>query len=143
MSTEDCENESIPREAGDETRVRDVMVHSPKTLPADSSVADLRRFFANPSHMTALLVDGALFAGAVDRVAIEADAPDDLPARELADPAVDTIGPDAPVSAAVARLDERSSHRLVVLDPDGRTLRGLVCLTRDRDGFCQAGPPPR
>ncbi len=143
MSTHDCENESIPREGGDETRVRDVMVHSPKTLPADSSVADLRRFFANPHHMTALLVDGALFAGAVDRVAIDAGVPDDLPARELADPAVDTIGPDAPVSAAVSRLDERSSHRLVVLDPDGRTLRGLVCLTRDRDGFCQAGPPPR
>jgi hypothetical protein len=24
----------------------------------------------------------------------------------------------------------------VVLDPDGRTLRGLLCLTGDRDGFC-------
>jgi hypothetical protein len=24
----------------------------------------------------------------------------------------------------------------VVLDPDGRTLRGLLCLTGDRGGFC-------
>jgi CBS domain-containing protein len=143
MARGDCENEAIPREVGDEARVRDVMVHSPKTLPADCDVADVRRFFANPHHATALLVDGTDFAGAIERVDMSADTRDDAPARELAARDVETIQPDAPVSAAVARLDERSSHRLVVLDPDGRTLRGLVCLTRDRDGFCQAGSAPR
>jgi CBS domain-containing protein len=143
MARGDCGNESIALEVSDETRVRDVMVKSPKTLPADCSIGDVRRFFASPHHATALLVDGAYFAGAIERADMNADMRDDTPARELAARDVDTIQPDAPVSAAVARLDERSSRRLVVLDPDGRTLRGLVCLTRGRDGFCQAGPAPR
>ena len=45
---------------------------------------------------------------------------------------------DAPLPEATRGLDARGERRLVVLDPDGRTLRGLLCLTSDRSGFCQS-----
>ena len=39
---------SVSRDAAEDLRVSDVMVRSPKTLPADSTVADLRRLFSDP-----------------------------------------------------------------------------------------------
>ena len=49
-----------------------------------------------------------------------------------------TIDPDAPLTEALAVLDEHAERRLVVLDRDGGTLRGLLCLSSDRNGFCQS-----
>jgi CBS domain-containing protein len=114
------------------------MVSRPKTLPADATVADLRHLFTNGHVVTALLVDGDAFAGAIDRDELPAAAPADGPAREVARTDVATIGPDAPLADALSHLDERGERRLVVLDDDGSTLRGLLCLTSDGDGFCQA-----
>jgi CBS domain-containing protein len=142
MSSGDCGNEAIGRDSARAARVGDVMVSRPKTLPADSTVADLRRLFSNSHVTTALLVDGPSFAGAIDRDELAADVPDDVPAREVSSVDVETAHPDDPVEAAVAGLDERGSTRLIVLDTDGRTLRGLICLTRDRDGFCQGSSSP-
>jgi CBS domain-containing protein len=138
MAGEACGNERVHRDVAEALRVRDAMVSSPKTTPADSTVADLRAVFANPHVVTALLVDGPDFAGVVHRDALPSDAPDDQPARALARRDVATIDPDAPLTAALTELDDRAEVRLVVLDPDGHTLRGLLCLTRDRNGFCQS-----
>lgn len=140
MSSGDCSNERVPRGFAGDLCVRDVMVKSPKTVPADGSVGDLRRLFANPHVMTALLVDGQEFAGVIERDGVPLEASDEHRVRDLACRDVATIEPDAPLAAALSRLDERSVRRLVVLDPDGRTLRGLLCLTSDRDGFCQSAP---
>jgi CBS domain-containing protein len=137
MATGACGNPAIPIEDGE--LVRDVMVRRPKTLPADSSVGDLRRLFSNAHVMTALLVDGDAFAGAVDRHSVPDDSADDSPARSLATSG-DVIGPDAPMADAVARLEERGTDRLIVLD--GPNLVGLVCLTKDRDGFCRGSSAP-
>ena len=84
----------------------------------------------------ALLADGERFAGAIERSDVPPDARDDMLARDVAPDHVETIEPDAPVRTALAGMDARQSRRLVVLDADGRTLRGLICLTRDRNGFC-------
>ena len=46
--------------------------------------------------------------------------------------------PDAPLSDATRLLDAEAGRRLVVLYPDGATLRGLLCPTKDRSGFCQS-----
>lgn len=135
MSTEDCTN---PRVSGDALRVRDAMVASPKTMAADGTVGDLRGMFANPHVAMALLVDGAAFAGVLRRDALPADVPDDRPARGLARRDVPTIEPDAPLEDARRILDESDERRLVVLDPDGSTLRGLLCLTPDRGAFCNS-----
>lgn len=118
------------------------MVARPKTIPADGTVADLRQLFANPHVATALLVDGELFAGAIDREQLPHDAPAERPAREVARHDVDVIDPDTSMATALARMDAGGQRRLVVLDPDGRTLRGLLCLTPDRTGFCQGTPEP-
>jgi CBS domain-containing protein len=136
MATGDCSNERVTRDAAPDARVRDAMVTSPKTMPADGTVADLRAMFANRHVVSALLVDGSEFVGLVHRDEVNDDVPDERPARLLARREVATIGPDAPLAEALTVLDERADRRLVVLDPDGRTLRGLLCLTGDRDGFC-------
>lgn len=138
MASDECTNEQVGRDGADDARVRDAMVSRPKTLPASATVADLRGLFANPHVRTALLVDGDRFAGAVERHDVPSDGDDARPARELAAAEVTTVEPDAPLADALAILDADANHRLVVLDPDGVTLRGLLCLTTDRTGFCQS-----
>ena len=137
----ECANERVGARLAGGLSVRDAMVASPKTLPVDASVGDVRRLFANEHVLTALLVDGEAFVGAIDRDLLPADEQDERPARQLASPGIATIEPDAPLAAALAQLDERGERRLVVLDADGRTLRGLLCLTSDRKGFCQIAFP--
>jgi CBS domain-containing protein len=138
MSTRECTNERVTRDAAAGLRVRDAMVSAPKTMPADGSLADLRAMFANSHMVTAVLVDGSEFVGVVHRDELDGDASGAQPARGLARRDVATIEPDAPLTEALTDLDERASRRLVVLDPDGRTLRGLLCMTKDRNGFCQS-----
>ncbi|HWK29123.1 MAG TPA: CBS domain-containing protein [Solirubrobacter sp.] len=133
-----CKNERVTRADAERLRVRDAMVTTPKTTPANASVAELRATFANPHVVTALLVDGPAFAGIVHRDTLAGDVADASPARALAVRDVPTIAPDAPLTEALAGLDERGERRLVVLDGDGSTLRGLLCLTTDRQGFCQS-----
>ena len=137
MATGACGNPAI--EIRDSLLVRDVMVSRPKTLPATSTVGDLRRLFTNGHVQTALLVDGEMFVGAVDRRSLPSDLPDAAAAREVATSG-DVIGPDAPMADAVARLEANGTDRLVVLD--GPNLVGLMCLTKDRTGFCQGSSQP-
>jgi CBS domain-containing protein len=137
MATGACGNPAIPIEDGE--LVRDVMVRRPKTLPAGATVGDLRRLFDNAHVMTALLVDGDAFVGAVDRHSLRADLADTSPARDLATSG-DVIGPDAPMAAAVAQLEALGTDRLVVLD--GSNLVGLMCLTKDRAAFCRGSSSP-
>jgi CBS domain-containing protein len=121
------------------TLVRDVMVARPKTMPATASVADVRQTFANPHVISALLVDATAFAGVIARGAIPDTVPDDASARDFASTDVPTIRPDMPVADAVAMLDADGERRLVVLDEDGATLAGLLCLDESRTGFCGTG----
>jgi CBS domain-containing protein len=118
--------------------VADVMLTRPKTLPADSTVGDVRALFAKPSVRTALLVEGSAFRAALDRGDLPDDAPDDAPALRYADAGGDTIAPDAPVAEALGRLAALDEPRLVVVDADGVTLRGLVCLSGGGPQFCVA-----
>ena len=116
--------------------VRDLMRRRPKTLPREATVGDLRRLFANPLVLDALLVDGAAFIGVVDRDDVD-DRPDDAPAQALARSAGVTISTEATSTAAMDRLDSDGSWRLVVVGSDGVTLEGLLCLNSKRNGFCQ------
>lgn len=118
--------------------VRDVMVSRPKTMTAGASVADVRRVFANPHVISALLVDGTVFAGMINRGDVPSTGSDDAPARDFARTDVPTVRPDAKVADAIAVLDSNRDRRLVVLDDDGVTLAGLICLDESRDSFCQS-----
>lgn len=132
----DCSNEKVPRDTAASALVRDVMVTRPKTLPASATVADLRRLFENPHVATALLVGGTRFAGAIDRDALPADAPLDASASAYAAAETTTTSPDAPMSEALRQLDAAGARRLVVLEDDGVTLSGLLCLDSKGTGFC-------
>jgi CBS domain-containing protein len=134
----DCTHERVPHRRAGGARVGDAMVAAPKTVPADGTVGDLRALLRNPHVVSALLVDGAAFAGVVDRDALPDDVADDRPVRAFARTDVPTVTPDAALDDATALLEATGLRRLVVLDRDGRTLRGLLCLTRDRGGFCRS-----
>ena len=116
--------------------VGEVMLARPKTLPADSSVATVRSAFERPTVRTALLADGARFVGAIERTGLPADAPDEAPARDYVEADPLTVTPGMPMSEAVGMLGGRDEPRLIVLDEDGFTLRGLVCADGRGTGFC-------
>jgi len=133
---ERCVNFTGTREEAAGKRIGDVMVRRPKSLPVDATVGDVRRKLENPSLRNVVLLDGTAFAGLVDRGEVPADAPDSAPAREFAASDVSTTTPDAPVPDVLAAMDAGQRSRLVVLDADGRTLVGLVCLDHTGEGFC-------
>jgi len=115
--------------------VADVMVRSPKTLPADATVAAARRLFENQRVRLALLVDGRSFRGALTREDLPVTAGPDEPAvrfARLADP----ISPELPAAAAFDEIVRHPERRLVVLAEDGETLLGLLCLDSKRTHFC-------
>lgn len=116
--------------------VGEVMLGRPKTLSADSDVSTVRGAFERPTVRTVLLADGARFVGAIERTSIPDDAPGDARAREYVDPEPLTVTPETPMSDAMAMLEGRDEPRLIVLDEDGVTLRGLVCANGSGTGFC-------
>ena len=122
--------------------VRDVMVHRPKTLPADATVADLRRQFENPRVQTALLAEDDRFAGAIAPSELPAEAADAEPAGTYARTDVPTLAPDATMAEALALLDARGDFRVVVLEGEGEgaMLAGLLCLDRRGTTFCTFTP---
>lgn len=128
---------SVPREEAIGQTVSEVMISSPKTLPSTATVAEVRRAFERPNLRTVLLADDGRFAGLIERDGVPADAPDDVPAASYLEPTPRTATPDTPMSVAIDLLEGRSEPRLVVLDADGITLRGLVCVSADGTGFCR------
>jgi CBS domain-containing protein len=140
MTETDWKHESVGRDDAAGRLVRDVMVRRPKTLPVDASVAELREHFTNPRVQTALLADDGRFAGAIAPAELPDDAPGTDPARAYARLDVPTMTPDATMADALALLDRRGDYRLVVLDDDGSTLVGLLCLDRTGASFCTYVP---
>ncbi|MEI7625235.1 MAG: CBS domain-containing protein [Actinomycetota bacterium] len=131
-----CTSPRVELDDGLKRLVGDVMVKRPKTLPAEATVADLRRLFENPRVRTALLVDSGALVGAIDRESLDplVDGSERADSHLAAN--LPTIAPEATVSAAVELLRQAGTRRLVVVDADGVTLRGLVCLDGRAQGFC-------
>jgi tRNA-Thr(GGU) m(6)t(6)A37 methyltransferase TsaA len=123
----DTEAERLPR-------VCDVMNADPKTLPPDTTVGDVRRFFENHSVLLALLVHDDACTGAINRTDIPADARDDDAAALFAQ-IPRTIQADASLAEAHRRLGQTADRRLVVVDHRNR-LRGLLCHNHAGNGFC-------
>lgn len=132
------DHERIALDAVREGTVAGAMLPRPKTLPADATVAEVRRLFERPAMRTVLLVDGSAFRGAIERSDLPESAPGEARAIDYAGP-LEAIGPDASIAEALGRLAQRDEQRLVVLDADGTTLLGLLCLTGGGSAFC-VGP---
>jgi CBS domain-containing protein len=133
------EQSLMDRESAQELTVGEVMLSRPKTLPSDSTVADVRRLFAKPNVRTALVVDGDTFVGTIERGDVPEAASDDEQALAFARTDAERVEPDVLVRDAMPRLERSSEGRLVVVDRDGETLRGLVCLKGAGDAFCVEG----
>lgn len=72
----------------------------------------------------------------VERDGLPADAPDSASANSYVEPAPRTATPDTPMSEAIKLFEARDEPRLVVVDEDGVTLRGLLCGNATGTGFC-------
>jgi CBS domain-containing protein len=116
--------------------VGEVMIAKPKTQPGDALVADVRRAFEKSSVRTVLLADDGVFRGAIERDSLPEDAPADGLAARYADTEPVTATPAMPISEAIELLDDQPEPRLIVLDEDGATLRGLLCFNRGSSEFC-------
>jgi CBS domain-containing protein len=126
----------IPRDEALDLTVGEVMIARPETFSADISVGEVRRAFQRSSQRLVLLVDGATFRGAIERESLDPNAPDSAQAAAFATRDVPTVTPATPIPAAARLLEESREPRLVVLDEDGCTLRGLVCFNRSSASFC-------
>ncbi|MDA8076829.1 MAG: CBS domain-containing protein [Actinomycetota bacterium] len=131
-----CDAAQVTRTDAASKRARDVMLRTPKTLPHDASVRDARALFANPKVVEAVVTDCRAFVGLLSRGDVPDDAPGSAPVGGYVRRDVTRITGDLPVPDALAILDAESSSRLVVLENDGVTLAGLLCLDLRRGGFC-------
>jgi CBS domain-containing protein len=129
---------TLTREQALELRVAEVMIAKPKTLPPTARVADVRDVFEKRNVRTVLLAEGGRFRGAIERDALPLTATDDEPALRFADAEPLTTTPDMPMREVLPLLDGRAEPRLVVLDEDGVTLRGLLCADSSGTGFCRS-----
>jgi CBS domain-containing protein len=137
MSGDDCKSPRIPSSQALEMTVGEVMIDHPKTLSPEVSVGDVRRAFERASQRTVLLAENGIFRGAIERDGLPADAAEQEPAMRYAETQLPTATPEMPVVQALAMLEQRDEPRLIVLDEDGVSLRGLVCFNRTASGFCR------
>lgn len=121
----------------DEPTVAGSMLPRPKVLPADATVAQVRRFFDDHHVHMALLVDDHSPARLVTTL-----VRDDLPTDDPTGPAASygrLEGRTVPLSSALAQvhadLVATGRRRVAVVDGEG-VLVGLLCLKHHRGGFC-------
>lgn len=129
------DRQPLPTPGGREQTVGDVLVHRPRTLPADARIAAVRAAFADDHVHMLLLTEGDTLVGTLLRDDLEAAGGDDVLAVELATLVDRTVSPDVPAEQARRWLVARGLRRLAVVEEDG-TLLGLLCLKRRLTGFC-------
>jgi CBS domain-containing protein len=134
--TDDQSRHRIPREEALPMSVGEIMIARPKTFRSDITVGEVRQAFEQSSQRVVLLVDGSTFRGAIDRNALHPEAPGTAAAVAFARRDVATVTPATPVADAVELLERNREPRLVVLDEDGHTLRGLLCFNQSSASFC-------
>jgi CBS domain-containing protein len=105
------------------------------TMPATTTVADVRAFFASStSHHVALLTDGERYVGSIDAGTIPDEVDDSAPASDFAQPGP-RVDPGAPAASARDAALAEATLRVAVVDGGG-ALVGIVAVTSGRDGFC-------
>jgi CBS domain-containing protein len=104
-------------------------------LPADSTVAQVRDWFATSSHRKiAVLANQRRYAGSLTREDLDREPDPHRAAADLARPGP-TVTPETPALAAHKLAIATPALRVPVVDHDG-TLIGVVGVTDDLAGFC-------
>lgn len=116
------------------------VVHSRlSALPGDSTVADVRAWFAASTHrrLAVLAAEDGRYAGSLTPEDVQGDLD---PARPAADVArrEPTVAPDDPATRAREVALEAPARRVAVVAGDGR-LVGVVAITPDLQSFCGTG----
>lgn len=132
-----CPGENVARDEAATRPVQDVMIDTPKTLPATATAADAHALFANPKVLAVPLLDGTAFAGLLEREDLPGSVAGEAAVGDYARRSVPTITPDRPMQEALDVMAQAEVVRLVVLAEDGSTLLGLLALDHDRTGFCR------
>jgi CBS domain-containing protein len=113
----------------------DVMHRRVTTLPASSTVGELREYLgASGSRRLAILVEGERYVASIPG----ADLPEDAEGSELAAShaiEVPTIGPDASAEEARDLALSLPTRRVPVVD-DAGTLLGIVAIDEHHTRFC-------
>lgn len=112
-----------------------VMIRAPKTLLADSTVADVRAGFEDPHVHLALLTRAGVLLGTLVRTDLPVDIAGDSAALQWSTLDGRTTPPDTPMTDAHGWLLASQQRRLAVVDP-AHVLLGLLCLKRDGSGYC-------
>lgn len=112
----------------------ELMITCPKTLPIQTTVGQARAVFDDQHVHMLLLEHGGILHGALLRTDLLTATSSNERALALATLEDRTAQPDERVAAIGERL-VGSGRRLAVVDGTGR-LHGLLCLKRDRTGFC-------
>ena len=126
----------LAREAAQQLTVAEVMLRRPKTVSAGSTVAELRRVFEHKRMRTLVLVDGDTFVGTLEREDLPESAADGEPARTYVRLDADRVTPNQLVADVMPYVERSREGRVVVVDEDGSTLRGMLCLRTAYDAFC-------
>ena len=118
------------------SQVADVMVTCSKTHGIESGLQEIRAFFEDDHVHMALIVtgDGRLVT-TIERSDLAAITSSSLPLKELGTLIGRTVGPSDDLDAATVAPWAEGRRRLAVVDDFGRLL-GLLCLKRDRTGYC-------
>ncbi len=119
--------------------VREAITNRGKALSVLDTVAAARRLFENPSVRVVPVLEGTRYTGAVARTTVRG-VPGNVGLGALADDLLTTATADTLTQEALGLLDASDSTRLVVLDTDGSTYIGLVCLRSDRETLCVGAP---
>ena len=107
-------------------RVREALLH-PRVLAEDAPAREAAELLTKPSVESVLVVgDGDRLLGCVTKGAVVAAVAagrdvGGLQARDLCDPDVTTVGPDASLDEALHLMAEHGLERLAVIE-DGRLL---------------------
>jgi CBS-domain-containing membrane protein len=112
------------------------MITRPKTHVPGSGVEQVRVFFEDGHVHMALIVapDGRLVT-TIERADLAAATSSSAPVVKLGTLTGRTARPADPLGAATAALLREGRRRLAVVDDSGRLL-GLLCLKKDRTGYC-------
>ena len=117
-----------------EISVGEVMLRDPKRLPADASVADARAVLSDSHVHMVLLTEGDSLVGTL----LRSDLPDggnNGPALRWSELSGRTAPPSMSAQTARDRMITEGIRRIAVVSDDGMLL-GLLCLKRNRTGFC-------
>lgn len=114
--------------------VAGAMISSPKTLPAATTVAQVREVFQDDHVHCVLIVDCDVLLTVVERPDMVEASPEQ-PAASLGRLRGRTIGPDESLEPVRLFMLGHRRRRLAVVD-SRRTLLGLLCLKRTGLGFC-------